>query len=425
MRVQGLLPFAALISGLPATAQTVTPKEAVPQLRKALEENIVRFWHPKTLDRKYGGYTLNHGPAGEWKGDAPKMIVTQSRMVWFFARLARAGYGDRQQMLSAADHGYRFLMAKMWDEKHGGFYWGVDASGARKERPKKNMYGESFALYALSEFAMASGRKDVLDRATQLFQLFERKAHDARYGGYREHFNEDWTPAPPGEPGYMGVDSQVKLMNTHLHLLESMTAFYRASRLPLARERLLELITIESNTVFRKNVGSCSDQYRLDWTPILEGGGARASYGHDLENIWLLADAAAAAGIPVQPYLDFFRHSFDYSMKFGWDAKNGGFWYWGPFGKPAQDGSKSWWVQSEALVSALTMYRLTKDAQYWRVFEKTWGFVRDHQIDWKNGEWWSSVDERLAGSGGKANEWKAGYHNGRAMIECIVLLKGL
>lgn len=421
MRKLGLLCLLAI----PVLAQSTTPAAVVPEMEKTLRDNIVAFWYPKTLDRKYGGYTLNHGPNGEWKGDAPKMIVTQARMVWLFARLARAGYGDRAEMLAAADHGYRFLIDRMLDSKHGGFYWTVDATGEKKLRPKKNMYGQSFALYALSEYAMASGRKDVLAHATALFDHFERRAHDSKYGGYLENFNEDWTPTPPGERGYMGVDSQVKLMNTHLHLLEALTTFYRASKLPLARERLLELIAIESNAVFRKDVGSCSDQYKLDWTPILEGGGARASYGHDLENIWLLVDAASAAQVPVSPYLDLFRHSFAYSMKYGWDAKDGGFWYWGAFSQPAAGLSKSWWVQAEALVSALTMYKLTADPQYWTVFEKTWAFVKNHQIDWKSGEWWSSVDAALVPSGDKANEWKAGYHNGRAMIESIALLKGM
>jgi len=413
------------LAALPLFGQSLTPAAAVPQLEKALTKNILDFWYPKTLDRKYGGYTLNHGPTGEWKGDAPKMIVTQSRMVWLFARMARAGYGDRKQMLDAAEHGYRFLTTKMWDAKNGGFYWEVDATGEKKTRPKKNMYGESFGLYAVSEYAMASGRKDVLDFAVRLFDLFEKKAHDKQFGGYRENFNEDWTPTPPGEVGYMSVDSQVKLMNTHLHLMESLTTFYRASKLPLGRERLLELMTIESNAVFRKDVGSCSDQYKLDWTPILQGGGARASYGHDLENIWLLVDAADAAGVPVAPLMDFFRHSFAYSMKYGWDDKNGGFWSWGPFNAPARSLRKDWWVEAETLVSALTMFKLTKDPQYWTVFEKTWDFVNRYQIDWKNGEWWSVVNENLVGSGDKANMWKGGYHNGRAMIESIALLKGM
>jgi mannobiose 2-epimerase len=64
----------------------------------------------------------------------------------------------------------------------------------------------------------------------------------------------------------MGTEPDLKLMNTHLHLLEAITTFYRASKLPLSRARLLELINVESNTVVRKNIGACTDEYGRDWT---------------------------------------------------------------------------------------------------------------------------------------------------------------
>jgi mannobiose 2-epimerase len=413
----------ALLSGMAVSG--ADPASYVPKLTMTLNENILHFWYPRSLDQKNGGYVIRFGPNGEDMAEGPKALVTQARMVWFFARMARAGFGDRAQMLEAADHGYRHLTTKMWDEKNGGFAWEVNATGTVKTRPKKHLYGQSFALYALSEYAMASRRKDVLDFAVRFFELLEQKAHDRKHGGYLEYFNEDWTPGAPGERGYMSVDSSVKLMNTHLHLMEAMTTFYRASKLPLARERLLELMTIESNSVVRKTLAACTDQYRLDWTPLLEGTRARISYGHDLENIWLLADAADAAGVAVAPYLDLFRESFAYSMKYGWDARDGGFWYTGEFHQPASDKTKSWWVQSEVLVSALTMYKLTRDRQYYEIFEKTWDFLEKYQIDWKTGEWWTSVDDRLKGTGAKAGPWKAAYHNGRAMIESIALLKTL
>jgi mannobiose 2-epimerase len=43
--------------------------------------------------------------------------------------------------------------------------------------------------------------------------------------------------------------------------------------------------------------------------------------------------------------------------------------------------------------------------------------------DWKVGEWHSAVTADLQVSGSKANIWKGGYHNGRAMIECLKLLR--
>jgi hypothetical protein len=66
---------------------------AIPRLEKVLKENIASFWFTKSLDRINGGYTINFGPNSEPKGPGTKMIVTQARTMWLFARLDRAGYG--------------------------------------------------------------------------------------------------------------------------------------------------------------------------------------------------------------------------------------------------------------------------------------------------------------------------------------------
>ncbi|MHC4117979.1 MAG: AGE family epimerase/isomerase, partial [Planctomycetota bacterium] len=303
------------------------------------------------------------------------------------------------------------------------FYWEVDATGDKKLKPRKHLYGQAFALYAMSEFYLATGRRDVLDFAVRFFDLLEARSYDKTYGGYIEFFNEDWTPVSAGEGSYMGAEPDLKLMNTHLHLLEAMTTFYRASKLPLARERLLELINIESNTVVRKNLGACTDKYDRDWTPRLEGDYARVSYGHDIENIWLLMDACDAAGVSNRPFVDLYRTLFDYSLKYGYDEANGGFYDSGAFNKPADRRGKVWWVQTEAIVSALYMNRITGDAKYLEVFEQTGEFIEKNMVDWETGEWHGNVTPEGEQQGDKANAWKAGYHNGRSMIECLQILK--
>jgi cellobiose epimerase len=397
----------------------------VPTLEKTLNENILRFWYPRVLDTTNGGYKIRFDFKGIDRGDGPKMIVTQARMVWFFARMARAGYGDRRQMLEAADAGYQFLTNKMWDAQNGGFFWEVDATGTQKTQTQKHLYGQSFALYAISEYAIASQRQDVLQFAVRFFGILERRSHDAQYGGYREYFNPDWSEPPAGAKGFVAsVGPGVKLMNTHLHLLESLTTFYRASKLPLAKERLVELIQIQSNAVVRKGIGACTDQYEKDWTPRLDGANARVSYGHDVENIWLLKDALDAVGLPVAPHLDLMKDLWRYSMKYGWDSAMGGLNTSGWFSQAADNKQKSWWAQAELLVSALTMWRLKGDAHYFLVFEKTWAFLEKYQIDWHTGEWWDTVMPDGTGRGDKAHAWKAAYHIGRAMIESIALLKG-
>ena len=397
----------------------------IPKLEKNLKENIAAFWLTKSLDHTNGGYTINFGPQGEAKGPGTKMIVTQARTVWLFSRLVRAGYGGPEH-LEAAEHGYRFLKEKMWDAKNGGFYWEVDTAGKQKLKARKHLYGQAFGLYALSEYYLASKKAEVLDLAIRLFDVLESKSHDKTYAGYLEFFNDDWTTPPSSEPPYMGGGtSTLKLMNTHLHLLEAMTTFYRASKTPLARERLLELIDIESNAVVRKGLGACTDKYERDWTPRLEGEFARVSYGHDLENIWLLADACNAAGINNHPFLDLYRALFDYSLNFGYDAEKGGFYDSGAFNMLADQRSKTWWVEAEALVSALYMHRLTKDPKYLPIFLKTYDFIDKYQTDWEHGEWHATITPEGKALGDKAQIWKAGYHNGRAMIECLEMLKAM
>lgn len=420
------LACAALPLALPrqAAGADLDKREWIAQFEKTLKENIVPFWYPKCLDHEAGGYIMSFGQKGELLGPARKMIVTQARMVWFFAAVARAGYSGpgwgRRELLEAAEHGYRFLLERMRDPKFDGYFWELDADGRKVTRPEKTVYGHSFVLYALAEYALATGRKDVLEQAVRLFRLLDEKTHDRVHGGYREAFQPDWTPVQGNGP--MGP-ADLKLMNSHLHMLEAVTLFYQAAKLPEARERLLELMTIAGNTMVRKDVGACTDKYALDWTPRLEGNYNRVSYGHDLEAVWLLMEACDVAGVPNSLYMDLYRTLWDYSLKHGFDHKSGGFYDSGPLGKPADNFNKVWWVQAETLVSALRMHRATGDPLYRQAFEKLWGFIRDRQIDWQHGEWHDTIlpDGRVRGN--KAHAWKAAYHNGRAMLECIRLLK--
>ena len=422
--------FAALIllllSGSAPPLHTTVDSAAslratLPSLQKNLDDVVVRFWYPKVIDRTHGGYRVAFDAAGAPLPDGSKMIVTQARMLWLFARLARAGHRV-PEMRDAAAHGYQFLANRMWDREHGGYVWEVDESGARVADASKVIYGQAFALYALSEYHRATGDSGALTRATELFELIDLRAHDVTYGGYFELFERDWSPPTAGKPSPIGGPAGAKLMNTHLHLLEAVAEYYRASRSAKARERLHELIAIQGSAVVRKELTACTDEYRRDWTPILEGSGARVSYGHDIENIWLLADAVETVGQSNAPWLDLYRRLFEYSVRHGYDNAQGGFFYRGPFNENAREREKIWWVQAEGLMSALTMFRLTGEPQYARVFEGTLRWVSTRQTDWIQGEWFAEVRPNGSTAGVKGDRWKEGYHNGRALIESIRLI---
>jgi mannose/cellobiose epimerase-like protein (N-acyl-D-glucosamine 2-epimerase family) len=214
-------------------------------------------------------------------------------------------------------------------------------------------------------------------------------------------------------------------MNTHLHLMEGITTYYLLTKDSLARERLLELIFIQSNAVVRKRVGACTDRYQRDWRPLQGDRYDRVSYGHDTQNIWLLIEACQAAGVSKGPLLDLYRTVFAYALRYGFDRNQGGFYYTGPFNAPANRRDKIWWVQAEGLVSALYMYFLFREEVYFECFSQTLDWIVKYQADWEHGEWHAQICENGRPKGDKAGPWKASYHTGRAALQCLQLLSSI
>lgn len=391
-------------------------------LEKILNENILPFWYPEVIDLENGGYYLNHDIRGERKGPSSKYLVTQARTLWFFSRLVRSAYGTEEHQ-QAARHGYDFLCNRMWDKQFGGFYWEVDATGKSAIKSHKHLYGQAFGLYAVSEYAMVFNDTKATVLARQIFGHLEDHAHDQRYGGYEEFFYRNWQGTPSDSSGYLNSAPGLKLMNTHVHLLEALSEYYLLTADNLARERLIELIFILSNTVVRKTLGACTDKYHQDWSPCRDDD--RISYGHDLENIWLLVKACNVAGISNMPLLDLYKTLFNYSFQYGFDPKAGGFYASGHFNKSADNRVKIWWIQAETLVSALQMYSLTGAKIYFDCFLKTLDWIVKYQVDWEYGDWYAEVSKNGRPVGDKSGAWKGPYHNGRAMLQCLELLASL
>lgn len=398
----------------------------VPALERNLRDNVVPFWFPRVVDQEHGGYLVHMGPTGEMLPGGTKMIVTQARTLWLASRLMRSDYAV-PGLRDAADAGFRFLRDRMWDREHGGFFWAVDRTATKVLTPEKHLYGQAFALYALSEYYLASGNAEAWELTNRLFDLIETRAYDREYGGYREVFPPDWSEPTANFKSPMGAPPDMKLMNTHMHLMEAFTTYVRAGASLRARERLAELVAIEALAVIRRNQTGVAgtDRHYRDWQPVLEPT-PRVSYGHDVENVWLIADALRALDQPTGPYHDLFRGLFENAIRYGWDEANGGFFDTGLPDQPADRLTKIWWVQAEALVGAITMFELTGDPKYADIFAKTWRFVDTVQTDWTHGEWHEAIlpTGQPRGSN-KATPWKAGYHNGRALLESIERIQRL
>jgi mannobiose 2-epimerase len=415
------------------TAPTVGADPAVPsaaqlraqaeRCRRILKRSIIDFYLPACVDKANGGY-LESLKEGQFAPTGEKFVTLQARQLWFFSTLAQTGM-EKEAALAAARSGIDFLEAKFRDRAHGGYFAKVSDAGVPTDR-RKHVYLNAFALYGLSAYYGATQDPTALAAAKELFQTLEVKCHDAKSGGYHEFFGEDWRPiTDPHEPSFIGPPG-TKTFNTHLHVLEAFTELYRIWPDPQVRRRLDELVLINTSTIRLPEYGCNVDGFTPEWKPLQNPRNLRASYGHDVEATWLCLDAGRALGHPPALLRGWAEDLVGYSLKHGYDRTHGGFYYTGPLGKNADDTKKEWWVEAEALVSMLELYRLTGKREYYDVFAGTLDFVEKHQVA-KEGSWWATrrADGSPADNPSRTSMWQGAYHNGRSMLQCARLLDEL
>jgi mannose/cellobiose epimerase-like protein (N-acyl-D-glucosamine 2-epimerase family) len=397
-------------------------------LEKMLYQNIIPFWYPEVIDDIDGGYRLNQDVHGTWKGQTNKCIVTQARTVWFFSKLINTELGlssktfPKEKLLKAAYHGYQFLRQRMWDKEYGGFYWQVDSSGKEATQPHKQLFGQAAALYGLSEYAIATQDAEVKAFTQEIFHLIEARYRDSLYGGYQEFYLQDWSIPKTNSRSYFNTPANSKLINSHLHLTEAILTYYTLTQDVSARTRLEELLIVHTNTTVSKTAYGCTQIYQSDWTPIYLPGYDGISFGHTLENIWVIITICQTLGISNTLFLSHYRQLFNYLFKYGFDVQKGGFYDKGKFNKLANLKDKYWRVQGEGLVSLLHLYDLTKEEVYFQNFSKTLDWIFKYQTDWQHGEWHEQITKNGQSIGDKASVWKCPYHSSRAVIQCISIL---
>ncbi len=398
---------------------------SAPLLERILLENILPFWYPRVIDQDHGGYHLHHDPAGDDLGPLPKGLMAQTRTLWFFSRMVRAGY-RAPEMREAARHGYDFLTSRFLDHDRGGFYWEVSHDGSSPTDTTKFQYGQAFAIYALAEYALACGDREAAEIAEATCAAVERHLRDDERGGYWERLDGNWDPGSL-PPELTRSPSGGKHLGSMLHLLEAYAMQASVRPDSVAARLLPELLLICSSSVVRKRFGVTTDVHRSDWSPRLEGDGARVSYGHDLETIHLVIAACESADIPPMVLADLHRTLLDYCLRFGHDHQNGGFYFSGWMGRRADRRDKVWWVQAEGLLASIEAFRVTREAIPAQTYLTTLDWIASRQVDWERGGWHAFVPVSGPPYGRKADMWKGAYHSGRSIIhaiEAVATLRG-
>ncbi|NLN94146.1 MAG: N-acylglucosamine 2-epimerase [Candidatus Hydrogenedens sp.] len=405
-------------------------QKAHQEIKHHLFEELLPFWTTRGVDKEYGGYLTYLDKNGDPTGEDIKTLVCQTRMIYTFSSIHRAGLDKDGVFLPLAKQGVEFLLKHFKDEENGGWFWTSERDGTPRDRAKI-MYGHSFAVYSLSEYALAAKDPAVLQHAVDAYDIIKTRSADLQYGGFGEFFEEDWSPK---QPGVYGGDR--KSLDVHMHLMEAFTNLYEATgnhRHKRDTERVIDLIF---ERMIHPEFGTGIAQFAFDWTPLrailfrnvwgsdrdVEDDEGRpinnTSFGHNVEFAWLLMHSLRILGLDVAPFREGMKKLYDHCHQYGIDWERGGVYCEGPSDGPARERNKEFWQQAETLVGMLDAFLLLEDEKYWDAYENVHRFVMDHVINHEVGEWYPLFDEnnnRLWDYMGHA--WKINYHTVRAAIQ--------
>lgn len=430
--------FAATVpppAGIPPTPESYLRLADTVELH--LREGVLARWFPRCIDRRHGGFRQHFEEDWTPSGRSDKALVFQSRMTWVSAEVARRLPDLSETFSGYARHGAEFLASAMWDKQCGGFYWSVDEAGRVADRfgDEKHVYGVVFAIYGLSSAYRTTGEVRALELAQRAFRWLEAHARDQAHGGYYEALARDGRPilatpdSVPGRPSRpvdcLGTRYGFKSMNSHIHALEALTELALVWKEPAVHERLREVFLLVRDRI-AVEAGYLNLFFTPDWRPVSD----QSSNGHDVETAALLMEAAAVLQQPDdRRTLAVARGLVDHALLQGWDEVQGGFFDSGVASAEVRAREKIWWTQAEALNALLLMHERFGDrsAQYWDAFIKQWDFIWSHHIDHVHGEWIATVSADGTPQPGQAKgtEWKAAYHNGRALLNVMEALRRL
>lgn len=417
--------------------------EQMKSVQEQMQEFMVKsveFWLNNGIDNEYGGYLVcfdhNGDPTKRTDVMKPtdKMIVTQTRMIWGFSALLRTGFADKygwtEQCKKAASQGVDFFINKFWDKDNGGFVWYTNQKGEQQDKGKL-VYGQTFAIYALAEYAMATGDKRAKKYAEETFDLLMKYCVDTAHGGYYENLSADWIPETEINKG-----GDLKSLDIHMHTMEALTTLYECTGEEIHRRRLQEVIEIIKNhmidydfmcgrnqftyTFIPKAAREIERTWNYDRAPESANKNMRdtTSYGHNIELTWLLNRANAIMG--ERPIKELTKLFTEYTITNGWDYTNGGIYRDGLHEGKVVVTDKEWWQNFESLTGFLDAYQVVGDERYLQKFFELWNFDKTYFVNDKVGE----SNQLLAEDGTPiiddvGNQWKCIYHTDRAMIECI------
>ncbi len=275
------------------TAESISLRK---EMAEDLTQNILPYWMNKMVDEQHGGFYGRRDGHDVLDAKADKGIILNTRILWTFSNAINTLSKDDSIEKSVidtyrktADRAYDFIVRYFLDSEKEGVYWMVSFDG-KPVNTKKQIYAQAFCIYAMSEYYLATQKKEARDLAIELFNLVEQHSFDTIDNGYFEAFDRHWNLLEDLRLSEKDANEK-KTMNTHLHVLEAYTNLYCCWKDEKLHHQLHNLIL-----VFCDQIIDTEFHFQLFFDEHWNIKNHPISYGHDVEGSWLLYEAAEVLG---------------------------------------------------------------------------------------------------------------------------------
>ena len=361
--------------------------------------DLLPVWTEHVVDEKNGSFftTLD----AEWQA--------VNDTVRFPSMIARHLFGYSAAYLLSGDstdldmaHRLKdYLLKHAWDEKHGGWYEGLNPEG-EPIRLGKSTFVQLYAITGLSMYYFITRDTEVLGYIDRSNRLLEERVWDHDHGGYFDNPREDWS-----------LQNEVKSFSAQLAPVSGYLLYlYMATR----NDEYLKQAERIMDTVLAKMVDTRSgwilEAFDKEWE-YLPGpqDENEINIGHNTEVAWMLMRIYMLNGRP--DYLRAAKLLSDSLHRYGFNPTSG-IWY-ASVGNamPEQHTDFThWWIQAYGHMFDLCMARYYPDENYIPDFLAGATFWEGSFMDRKRGDTHLTVRENgEVVTSQKANQFKASYHS--------------
>jgi mannose/cellobiose epimerase-like protein (N-acyl-D-glucosamine 2-epimerase family) len=366
-------------------------------------ERILPFWARHATDREHGGFLTCLTRRGEVY-DSTKSAAMNGRMAYAFARGHELD--PHSGHLDLARHAADFLVERMWDHTHGGWYETADREGVTLDAAK-GLFTQAYVLFGLAHYARISGDDALLARLLEAWGLIEERAWDRTHGGYFQRCQQDWS-----------VEVEAKTISIQLDSFKPAHTLYAVTGETRFLERARGLADLVAGPMRHPRSGAVLEVFTRDLTYDPLATHDQLMFGHNLKAVRLLVEAHRLTG--EHRYLDAARAVLRFAIAHGWDRRFGGFYQYAYRSGRLATSTKWWWSECEGLGALLTMHTVDGNPEYLALAERLMEFCFTHFADPEAGEWYTTcaadgtpLDDR------KGWLFKAAYHTVDACLAVI------